>query len=381
MTRDSYASATVVSTASNYIMISDTAFTKTYRSYIRPREYGKLILRFWTSNAVDTTWDDGSISRANLQGGHWKIEAAAIADGGIAPDGSVVEGSQRTITFDSAFTKAVTPRETFWSDEVEIELPEDHYLAYTWTISTSAAGNSFPFNTEGLLVSAFEAPGLATAHSSNDAFQRLENCLVLPDFIGYKRPGEIHHLAFFGDSITQGVRNKIDAYDYWVARIAEQLSPNLSVWNLGSGWARAYDAASDGAWLHKAEMNDEIVIVLGVNDIGTAGRSADQVLTDLNSIVTKLRERQPEMKIILSTVPTFNFENEQESHWRQVNEVIRNHQIPGVDRVFDMAQVLSQAGPNDQRMKSEYMTNELDPHPNGVAGTDIAEAFLDWYKN
>ena len=65
----SYTSATVQSTAKNFIMKRDSAFTHTYRAYIKTTECGELKLKFWCSNLVDSTWADGSESRANLPGG------------------------------------------------------------------------------------------------------------------------------------------------------------------------------------------------------------------------------------------------------------------------------------------------------------------------
>ena len=374
----SYASATALSTANNYIMKSDTTFTHTYRAYLKTVEFGKSKLKFWCSNLVDSTWADGSESRANLLGGLWKIEAAYIADGGKLPDGSVVEGTQIPVTFDSSMSRMVLPGETFWSDAAEITIPEEHYLVFSWTITTLAAGDCFPYNTEGLLVSAYDAPGHAAGQTSADGFRKSANCLVLPDFIGCEREGA-RRLAFFGDSITQGVRTRPDTYEYWVARIAEGLAPAHSVWNIGSGWARAYDAASDGAWFHKAKHNDEVVVALGVNDISTAGRSASQVLEDLQTIVAKLRGSRIRMSVILCTVPPFNFTGQLELAWRHVNQAIRSRAIAGVDRVFDIAEVLSQADPHDNLLIPEYMSDELDPHPNGKAGSAIAAAFLSWY--
>jgi lysophospholipase L1-like esterase len=374
---NSYASGTALSTAKNYIMQSDSAFTHTYRAYIKTAECGELKLKFWFSNLVDSTWADGSVSRANLQGGKWKIESAYIADGGKVPDGSIAEGTQIPLTFDSSAARLVFPGETFWSDAADITIPEEHYLAFSWTITTLSAGYSVPYNTEVPLVSAFDAPGHAAGQASDEGFRASANCLVLPDFIGCERNGA-RRLAFFGDSITQGVRTRPDAYEYWVARIAEGLARSHSVWNIGSGWARAYDAASDGAWLHKVKHNDEVVIVLGVNDIG-AGRSASQVLDDLQTIVAKLKVSRPDMTVILGTVPPFNFSGPQELDWRQINEAIRSHAIDGVDRVFDIAGALSQAAPRDHLLMPEFMSDEHDAHPNGNAGSAVAAAFLSWY--
>lgn len=374
----SYASATVQSTAKNFIMRSDSAFTHTYRAYIKTTECGELKLRFWCSNLVDSTWADGSESSANLTGGSWKIESAYIADGGRLPDGSVVEGTQIPVTFDSSIARLVMPGEKFWSDAARIMIPEEHYLVFSWTITTLAAGVSFPYNTESPLVSAYDAPGHAAGQIRADGFQKSANCLFLPDFIGCEREGA-KRIAFLGDSITQGVRTRPDAYEYWVARIAEGLGPEYRVWNLGSGWARAYDAASDKAWLSKAKQSDEVVIALGVNDISTTGRSAPQLLEDLQTIVSILKDSRIDMSVILCTVPPYNLTDAQELVWRDVNQAIRSYAIAGVDRIFDIAEVLSQAAPRDNLIMPEYMSSEFDAHPNGRAGSAVASAFLAWY--
>ncbi|MCA0758743.1 SGNH/GDSL hydrolase family protein [Paenibacillus sp. N4] len=374
----SYASATVQSTAKNFIRRSDSAFTHTYRAYIKTTEYGELKLRFCCSNLVDSTWADGSESSANLMGGSWKIESAYIADGGRLPDGSVAEGTQIPVMFDSSTARQVMPGEKFWSDAARINIPEEHYLTFSWTVTTLSAGVSFPYNTENPLVSAYDAPGHAAGQISADGFQKSANCLFLPDFIGCERE-VAKRIAFFGDSITQGVRTRPDAYEFWVARIADGLGPEFAVWNLGSGWARAYDAAADKAWLSKAKLNDEVVVALGVNDISTTGRSAPQLLEDLQTIVSSLKRSHNDMSVILCTVPTFNFSDAQELVWRDVNQAIRSHAIAGVDRVFDIAEALSQAAPRDNLLISEYMSSEFDAHPNGEAGSAVSSAFLAWY--
>jgi hypothetical protein len=141
---------------------------------------------------------------------------------------------------------------------------------------------------------------------------------------------------------------------------------------------RAYDAASDKAWLSKAKQSNE-VIALGVNDISTTGRSALQLLGDLQTIVSILKGSRIDMSVILCTIPPYNLTDAQELVWRDVNQAIRSHAIAGVDRVFDIAEVLSQAAPRDNLIMPEYMSSEFDAHPNGKAGTAIASTFLAWY--
>jgi lysophospholipase L1-like esterase len=375
-----YASATVVSSAANYIMNSAEPFTHTYRTYVRLRENGRLTLKFWHSNSVDSTWNLGEEATGGEPGGEWSIEAAYIADGGLVPDGTVVPGSQVPVTFAGADSKAVAPGENFWSDEASLDLPEGHYLAFTWTIKTAAPGKSFPYNVEGMLVSAYDAEGNLAGQESADAYSESDKLLVMPSYIGYKKQ-TAKKLVFLGDSITQGVRTEKDAYTYWAARIAEGLGNDYGLWNIGSGWARAYDVAADGAWLNKAKQGDEVLIVLGVNDLDIGQRSADELLCDLAVIIAKLKEANHNAEIILSTVPPFNFEAEREAYWRKVNQTILTNPPAGVNRVFDIAAVLSVPSPLEHRIRPEYMSDKFDPHPNGAAGKAVADAFLAWYGN
>ncbi|AIQ33901.1 GDSL family lipase [Paenibacillus sp. FSL R5-0345] len=375
MNQTDYTSATVLSTAANFIMNRQEPFTHTFRTYIRLRENGSLKLKFWHSNAVDSTWDQGQEAVGSEPGGDWVIETAYIADGGTVPDGTITEKTQHALTFEGNVSKAVSAGECFWSDEASIDLPEGHYLAFTWTIKTLTAGKSIPFNVEGMLATAYDAPGNLTVQESAEGFTESDKLLVLPSFIGYKKSVN-KRLVFLGDSITQGVRTLKDEYEYWVARIADGLGTDIGVWNIGSGWARAYDVAADGPWLNKAKQSDEVMIVLGVNDIDIGCRSADELLGDLTTIISKIKAENAEASIILSTVPPFNFQGEREETWRKVNQEILTNPPIGVSRVFDIASLLSLPAPDDHRIRPEYMSGTDDPHPNGLAGTTVADAFL-----
>lgn len=139
-----YSSATAISSAANYIMNSPEPFTHTFRTYIRLRENGSLTLKFWHSNSVDSTWDLGQDANGSEPGGEWSIEAAYVSDGGSVPDGAVTAGTSVPLTFAGSRTKQVEAGETFWSDEASLELPEGHYLAFTWTIKTSSPAKHCP---------------------------------------------------------------------------------------------------------------------------------------------------------------------------------------------------------------------------------------------
>jgi lysophospholipase L1-like esterase len=113
---------------------------------------------------------------------------------------------------------------------------------------------------------------------------------------------------------------------------------------------------------------------MGVNDIGAGKRNAQQILLDLESIVSKLKQNKPSCKVILFTVPPFDYVGEQEENWRAVNSAIRTNTPTGVDRVFDIASVLSKESPNDNFAK-------YGGHPDALGCSVVAEIFLKWYSS
>ncbi|WP_238996498.1 SGNH/GDSL hydrolase family protein [Paenibacillus pinistramenti] len=378
--QDGYVSVTALSTAANFIMNRQEPFTHTYRAYIRAQASGRLKLRLWHSNAVDSTWDKGQDAAGGEPGGRWRIEAAYIGDGGLEPDGTLDPAKLYPVTFGGSGSKEVEPGEKFSSDEVTVDLEEGHYLVFSWTLTSPEPGKSFPYNVEDLLASAYDAPGTLADQASAEGFQHSAKILVLPSLIGCSRP-EARNLIMLGDSITQGVRTAKDAYEYWAARISAELGPDYGVWNIGSGWGRAYDAAAENSpWLYKAKFADEMLMMLGVNDLDIGERSADELWEDLTTIISRVKAFNPDMKIMLSTVPPFNFAENREKEWRSINERILNEPPAGADRVFNVGDTLSCAKPEDHRIQAKYMSNEFDPHPNGAAGAAVAEAFLKWYR-
>ena len=368
-----FASATVLSTTKHNIG-DGSQMTQTYRSYFKPRESGNFIWKFWDCNVLDSTRADGAWAYANLPGGSWRIEAAYIADGGLVANGAT-SGTPVRLTFGGNGFKDVSPGEKFWTDPAALAIPPDHLIAFTWSITPKSSGKVIPYNCE-TLTSAYIAPGNVASQLSAASFANTTGVQVLPCLIGYQKAVS-KRIAFLGDSITQGVNTSRDGYAFWSAKIAAGLGPNYAVWNLGSGWARASDSASDGAWLFKAKQSDEINICLGVNDIGTANRNTGQILADLSRTIGLLKQNNPACRIILFTVPPFNFSGTQADTWRSVNNGIRSSPPAGTDRVFDIAAVLSQPSPNENLLQNQYMTS--DAHPNDAAGSAVANAYLNWY--
>jgi lysophospholipase L1-like esterase len=359
-------SGTVVATPSQQLM--SASGVKTYRTYVRPRTSGNFHWSFWISNGVDSTYGGGQ-ANPNEMGGAWTIEAAYVADGGATHAGAVTAGTSVQVTFGGSPTRTVQPGERFWSDPIAIDLPAGHDLAFTWTLS----GTGYPF-VSASFITTYVASGKSIAgQETASGFSATTSALVAPQLLAYDRP-VTERFCFLGDSITQGVGSGRDTYGYWVAKIGAALSPDIGIWNLGSGWARAADASSDGYWLYKAKQCTEVAVILGVNDFGSSGRTAAQVLGDLTTILTKLKQNDATTKTILFTVPTFDWSGGELTSWRQANTTIRTNPPVGADRVFDIAAVLSEPAPNDGLVQPQY--HGSDAHPNDTGSTAIANAFL-----
>lgn len=382
ITEPTYGVASALGTSHNNIILTKS-FTYTFRTYFKVREYGEFDYAFYYDNVLDTTWWNVPEATANTKGARFEILGAYFADGGTALDGSVVEGTSKAITFGGQTTKSVAPGEEFTSDDVLMNIPEGHFLAFTWTIKVSTtSGGSVPF-TESTFATCFKKQGEFASQESEEGFVTGnamfgDQVLVAPNKILYQHPVE-KQLAFIGDSITQGVSTRKDMYEMWVAKVADQLPDTYSVWNLGSGWATAGNLASDGAWLKKAATADEVFICVGVNDLG-GNISLSEYQQLIRTIIDALREKNPDIVITLFTVPPFNYSGSQGDTWFAMNEWIRQRNIEGVDKYFDFAAVLSQDAPNENYLKDNYMSSASDPHPNGIAGTDVAENFINWYN-
>jgi hypothetical protein len=369
-----YVSATTTGIPNNKIINAEGPFETTYRTFFRPNEFGNFSWKFWHSNSIDSQAEEGSTLPINSAGGNWCIKAAYLADGGISVDGSVVEGTKVQITYGGSEVKNVSKGEKFWSDPVSFNIPNGHYMVFSWTISTILTGSSVPM-TFSFMHSCYSKNGNYSSQEGNLGFNEVNDCIISPNLIAYqKNVNKV--IGFLGDSITQGFTTTKNLYRFWVAEVAKTIGSSYSIWNVGSGWAKACEAAKDGEWLFKLKQCNDIVIMLGVNDI-RVGRTAVQIIEDLITIVQKLKDNSPKCRIILNTIPPFDFEGTQKTIWYDVNKVIRNNPPNGVDWVFDMAAVLSQPAPNENMIKKEYCAE--DPHPSDAGHSKMGEAFSKFY--
>ena len=193
---------------------------------------------------------------------------------------------------------------------------------------------------------------------------RLGANIPVPYKVGVKRSAE-KTICFLGDSITQGIGTPKNSYEHYAAVVADLLGEENSYWDIGIGYGRGNDAATDGAWLFKAKQLDVITVCFGVNDI-CRGFTAEQIINSLETIMDKLHAAG--VKVIMQTIPPFDYSGERINIWNKVNEHIMTSMAERAEGVFDVRSVLSKSA------EEPYMA-KFGGHPdsvgNGIWGREL----------
>ena len=355
----------------NYILDSREPRRYRVRAYFRPILAGEFNWRIYYVNSVNSTFAGGTTAWCNRSGGKIKLLSAYLADGGEIDGREFLDGTLEPdtligacqLTFGGSETTELEPDDELWSDEVRLCIPEGHYLAFEWTLE----GDAIPCTPDHRAAVFVDRGDGFTAGDSLNA--------PLPAMFGCERP-YVKRLAFLGDSITQGCGTGRNRYEMWVARISAML-PEYAVWNLGLGYARAADAATDACWLQKAKQNDVVVLTLGVNDLlhGSYERgrpsTAGELIADITKIFAALQSAGVE--VILSLLPPFDFSEEQKLEWRAVNLAIPELARMYGCKVYNFMSPLEAGGILECRPK-------YGAHPNGDGGRAAADEFRRAFK-
>ncbi len=321
---------------------------------------GEAEYSFLFSNIIDSTFADGSFSHKDLVIDSWKIHEISVGITDRCDESSMKEPDLwHRLTFCGKCEKTVAPGEFFCTDGVMLCPKKDEYLC----LEISFSGGMISCHDESIIPSFLFIDG-AWAPSRRHPF---------PSMVGCKRDVK-KRIAFLGDSITQGLGTPINSYTHWNSIVAESIGEAYSYWNLGLGYGRADDAASDGAWLYKAKQNDIVVVCFGVNDI-LQGFDLDSIKRNLGRIVDKLSECG--IKVIIQTIPPFDFEGEKREIWYKANEYIKNELSKKTEFVFDSAALLGK----DQ---AEPYTALYGGHPNSTGckiwGDALSTALAEYLK-
>lgn len=318
--------------------------------FIKVFKGGKLPYVFAFSGVLDSTFSDGSKSVCNDVCPPWKIHSIGYTVTDTAEPCEAEKNDFMPLTFDGSISKLINGERLVFTDPTEISAEKNQFICLKITFS----GERVPCHEESII---------AIYRRFSDCW-KLSPKVPVPIFTGVERSVR-KRIAFIGDSITQGIGTQFNSYMHYAARIAETFGDEYSFWDLGIGFARGADAATDGVWLERAKQNDIITVCFGVNDI-FRGRTVEQIINDLTALVDTLKKAG--LKVVIQTVPPFDYNEPYTSMWHAVNEYITSELADKADGYLNTVEFLSEDG-NSPRAK-------YGGHPNNEGNALWAEKLL-----
>ena len=350
---DKYTSNTLAAAANQHYFITDDQNKEyTSRAFYKVFAGGRYNYSFLFSNVIDSTYADGSVSHMNLVCDEWEIVCASVALTDYCDDKKMPEiDGFLPVTFGGSKNKTVAPGEFFSSDPIELDILKGQFICLEITFK----GRMIPYHEESLI------PIFEYANGEWSYCRKMP----LACMIGCDRPVK-KRMGFIGDSITQGIGTPNNSYKHYASIVADIVGEEYSYWDLGIGYGRGNDAATDGAWLFKAKQLDVITVCFGVNDIGR-GFSAEQIIKSLETIMDKLHSAG--VKVIMQTIPPYDYSETRVETWNRVNEHILGSMAERAEGVFDVRTVLS-------RSEEEPHRTKFGGHPNSEGNRLWGEALV-----
>ena len=355
-----FVSNCVAGSANQFVFESAAEEICVGRIFYRIQTGGEFMYSLLFSNVLDSTYSNGAVTRCNFIPSPWRIHEAKVYRCTSFPQGKpkTVDPSQAVLSeeahpllFEGKKGKSVAPGEFFTTDPTLLSFEQGDYLC----LELHFSGTLLPYHEESLLPIFRKTP-------EGWVYDRR---MPVPGMIGCDRKVK-RQVVFLGDSITQGSGAPDNSYLHWNALVADALSGDTAFWNLGIGYARASDAASDGAWLYKVKKGDFVVLCLGTNDV-LQGHSAAQIKSDLSRIVSILQKKS--IPVLAQTLPPFNYGEAHRLVWEEVNAFVRE-ELPKLGaRVFDVVPTLGLSPEEPHR-------TPYGGHPNEEGSRLWAEALL-----
>ena len=349
---DTYTSNTLAAAANQHFFINEDAEKElTSRVFYKIFAGGKYNYSFLFSNIIDSTYADGSVSHMNLVCDEWEIVSSRVA---IVDDCNMTTMPEVKgfvpVTFGGKAGKTVAPGEFFSSDPISLAPEKGQFFCLEITFK----GRMIPYHEESII----------PIFALEDGEWKYCRKMPLACMVGCDRPVKTK-VGFIGDSITQGIGTPKNSYDHYAAVVADLVGEENSYWDIGIGYGRGNDAATDGAWLFKAKQLDVITVCFGVNDI-CRGFTAEQIINSLETIMAKLHAAG--VKVIMQTIPPFDYSGARIEIWNKVNDHIMTSMAERAEGVFDVRNVLSKSA------EEPYMA-KFGGHPdsvgNGIWGREL----------
>ena len=302
------------------------------------------------SCVIDSTYSDGSVSKANTVLDGFNILGLKMAVckevNNEIPDTSFVKA-----TFDGENGVLVKGEKIYTSDPVTLNAREDEYIC----LEIEFNGKTIPCHEECLIPTFVKFAGEWVP----------DRRTPIPMTLACDRP-ITKRIGFWGDSITQGIGVKFNSYKGFSQVAGKLLSKDNGVWNLGLGYGRLEDAITLSAWYNKACMCDILVICFGVNDINN-GAIYKNMKKDIKDLLKALKKHK--IKILLQTIPPFNYDKKKAKIRDKVNKFILKCKSKRVS-VFDNRFILA------KEEEPQYAMYEGHPNETGarIWGEKIYEA-------
>jgi lysophospholipase L1-like esterase len=235
-----------------------------------------------------------------------------------ASGGALAAGTNRPVTFAGGTPGVTVPAgQSVYSDPVTLDYVADPanflFLGRKLAVSFHVVGTSGPmtWHAKAMQTSYVTAPG-AGAHGQDEgdaAFAYSTTSWYFLDALDAMAPAGTAVVAALGDSITDGTGSTLNGDDRWPDVLARRLhaayGTRVAVVNEGIGGNQllgpaAYSAqapfSGGPAALQRLDRDvfglsglSGIVLLEGINDIGTADASAEAVIGGIQALVTRVR--------------------------------------------------------------------------------------------
>lgn len=302
---------------------------------------------------------------------------------GVQSEGAaVVPESQRQLTFEGESSVTVEPGETAQSDPLSWRVPADTTLA----VSVHTVGDTGPVTGHAFANQvSYTAPGDATEDVPGDSFDaEIENWYWV-ESLTVQAPRSVSTLAFFGDSITDGVGATTGANLRWPDQLADRLADTrygrlYGVTNQGISANRLLEDGIGDAGLDRfaRDVLDEpsvstVFVLEGVNDLRWDVATTPEDLTDAYQQL--ISEAHAEgVCVVGATILPFGgsdrWNPEREEIRLEVNDWIRTS--GAFDSVVDFDEVVRDPD-NPVEMDPRY-GDEDHLHPSDAGYTQMADA-------
>src|SRR5256714_2305759 len=243
---------------------------------------------------------------------------------------TLVPGSNKQVMFGGKANVAIPPGESVWSDVVTLPLTGDQrtMTGRKLAVSFHVAGDSGPmtWHAKALQTSYVSPPGSGAHGAAEDerAFPFSTASWYFLDAVDMMAPADTRVIVCFGDSITDGTASTMNGDDRWPNVLSRRLHGagyRAVVLNAGIGGNQVAGPAdystqrpfpggpSAGARVERDVLSlsgvNSVIWLEGINDFSKNGNaSVETVQTRMKEIVSRMRARQPGIKVLGATVAT-----------------------------------------------------------------------------